>query len=130
MPIELKMLVWSAALALILVVIAVAAAQSKVGLPMLAGNRENMPPLTGFALRAQRAHVNLLESLVLCAIVVLVAHATGRFSDLTALGAQLFFWGRVAHAVVYLAGVPWVRTLAWGVSIAGLVLILKVLLLP
>ena len=42
---------------------------------------------------------------------------------MTLLGAQLFFWGRVAHAAIYVAGIPWLRTGAWGVSIAGLVLI-------
>jgi uncharacterized MAPEG superfamily protein len=125
MPIELKMLVWSAALALVQVMIAAAAAQSKLGLPVLAGNRENMPPLTGFALRASRAHANLLESLTIFAIVVLVAHATGHLNAATALGAQLFFWARVAYAVVYLAGIPWVRSAVWAVSIAGILLIMK-----
>ena len=41
------------------------------------------------------------------------------------LGAQLFFWGRVAHAVVYIAGVPYVRTLVFGASIVGLFQILS-----
>jgi uncharacterized MAPEG superfamily protein len=39
------------------------------------------------------------------------------------LGATIFFWARLAHAVIYLAGVPWVRTLAWTVSAIGLVMI-------
>src|SRR5262245_20346645 len=116
MSVDLQMLVWSTALALVQVVVSVIAAQGQVGLPMLAGNREGMPPLTGWAQRAQRAHLNLLESLVLFAIVVLVAHAAGRANATTALGAQLFFWGRVAFAVIYWAGIAWVRTAAWGVS--------------
>jgi uncharacterized MAPEG superfamily protein len=41
----------------------------------------------------------------------------------TALGATLFFWGRVAHAIVYLAGIPWVRTAAWAVSFVGIVMV-------
>ena len=125
MSIDLQMLVWSAALALVQVVIAVIAAHGQVGLPMLAGNREDMPALTGWAMRAQRAHLNLLESLVLFAIVVLVAHVAGRANATTALGAQLFFWGRVAHAVIYLAGIPWLRTGAWGVSVAGILLVMS-----
>ena len=125
MSIDLQMLVWSAALALVQVVVAVIAAQGQVGLPMLAGNREGMPALTGWAMRAQRAHLNLLESLVLFAIVVLVAHAAGRANATTALGAQLFFWGRIAFAVIYMAGIPWLRTGAWGVSIAGIVLVMS-----
>jgi uncharacterized MAPEG superfamily protein len=46
-----------------------------VSLVTLAGNREGMPPLTGWALRAYRAHLNMLESLVLFAALVLVAVA-------------------------------------------------------
>jgi uncharacterized MAPEG superfamily protein len=128
MSMDLKLLVWSAALTVLQVVIAASAATMQVGLPMLAGNRENLPQLTGFAGRAKRAHANMLESLVLFAILVLVAHVAGRANATTALGAQLFFWGRVAYAGLYLAGVAWVRTGAWTVSIVGLLLILSQLL--
>ena len=65
----------------------------------------------------------MLENLVLFAILVLVAHAAGRANEMTALGAMLFFYGRLAHAIVYIAGVPWVRTAAWTVSVVGLLLI-------
>ena len=125
MPIELQLLVWAAVLALIQMLIAVAGAQSQVSLPVLAGNRDTMPALTGWALRAQRAHVNMLESLVVFAIFVLVADATGRLNEVTALGANIFFWGRVVYALVYVIGVPWLRTLVWGVSTAGLLVILS-----
>ena len=125
MTIELQMLVWSAALALVQMLIAVMGAQGQVGLPMLAGNRDDVPRITGWAGRAQRAHLNLLESLAVFAIVVLVAHIAGRASAMTALGAQLFFWGRVAYAIVYIAGIPWVRTLTWAISVVGIVLIFK-----
>ena len=54
-----------------LVVIAVAGATQQVGLPTLAGNREGLPDMKGWAGRAQRAHRNILESLVLFAILVL-----------------------------------------------------------
>src|SRR5438477_9020191 len=73
MSTELMYLVWSVALTFILVLIAVSGATMQVGLPKLAGNRDHMPDLQGWAGRAQRAHVNMLESLVLFAILVLVA---------------------------------------------------------
>jgi uncharacterized MAPEG superfamily protein len=120
---ELMYLVWSAALTVVLVVIAVAAATQEVGLPTLAGNREGLPEMTGWAGRAQRAHWNMLESLVLLAILVFAAQLAGRTNAITALGAAIFFWARVAHAVLYLAGIPWLRTVAWGASIVGLFLI-------
>lgn len=125
MPIELQLLVWSAILALVQMLVAVAGAQSQVSLPVLAGNRDSMPALTGWASRATRAHLNMLESLVVFAILVLVAHATGRLNETTALGANLFFWARLAYAVIYVLGIPWLRTLIWTVSFIGLLVILS-----
>jgi uncharacterized MAPEG superfamily protein len=120
---ELAYLVWSAVLTFVLVLIAASGAQLQVGLERLAGNREDLPEMTGWAGRAQRAHRNMLENLILFAILVLVAQAVGIRNGTTLLGAQLFFWGRVAHAVLYIAGIPWARTAAWGVSVIGLLLI-------
>ena len=126
---DLQMLVWSAALALVQMLVAVAGAQTQLGLPMLAGNREDLPAVTGWGGRARRAHLNMLESLVVFAIVVLVAHVAGRANESTALGAMLFFWGRVAYAIIYVVGLPWLRTAAWAVSIAGIVIIFVELLI-
>src|SRR5262249_46035927 len=123
MPIELKLVVWSVALTLVQCLIAVTGAMLQVGLPTLAGNREKMPEITGWAGRAERAHRNMLQSLVMFAALVLVAQVTGKLNATTALGAQLFFWGRVAYVLVYVGGLPWIRTLVWTVSIIGLVLI-------
>jgi uncharacterized MAPEG superfamily protein len=61
--------------------------------------------------------------------VVFTAKLAGVSNAMTLLGAQLFFWGRIAHAILYIAGVPWVRTAAWAVSIVGLILIFRQLLL-
>lgn len=116
-------LVWSVALTFIIMLIAVMGAIAEVGLPKLAGNREDVPRFGGWAGRATRAHLNMLESLVLFAILVLVAQAANIHNGNTLLGAELFFWGRVAHAIVYLAGIPWLRTLAWAVSVVGLVML-------
>jgi uncharacterized MAPEG superfamily protein len=123
MPIELKLLVWSAALAFVQCLVAVTGAYLQVGLPTLAGNREKMPAMIGWAGRAERAHRNMLQSLVLFTALVLVAQATGRLDGTTALGAQLFFWARLVYAGVYVAGLPWVRTGVWAVSVLGLLLI-------
>jgi uncharacterized MAPEG superfamily protein len=123
MSIDLKLLVWSVALTLVQAVVAVIGAQMQVGLPPLVGNREKFPELLGWAGRAQRAHRNMLENLVLFGVLVLVANATGKANATTALGAELFFWSRIAYAAIYLAGIPWARTAAWGVSVVGLLLI-------
>jgi uncharacterized MAPEG superfamily protein len=64
----------------------------------------------GWAGRAQRAHRNMLENLVLFAALVLIA--------------------RLVYAVVYIAGIPWLRTAVWTVSVIGLLLIFSQLALP
>ena len=120
---ELLYLVWSAALTLVLAVIAVSGATLEVGLPKLAGNRENMPEMSDWAGRAARAHRNMLESLILFAILVFAASLANVSNSTTLLGAQLFFWGRLAHAIIYIIGIPWARTAAWLVSVVGLLLI-------
>jgi len=128
MTIELKLLVWSAALALVQMLVALLAAIIQVGFVPLLGNRENLPALEGWAGRAQRAQRNMLENLVVFAVLVLVAHVAGKTNAATAFGAQLFFWGRVAYAPVYVIGIPWLRTGLWAVSFIGMLQILQQLL--
>ena len=48
------------------------------------------------------------------------AAAAGISSEATAWGAQLFFWARVAHAAIYIAGIPYVRALAFVASLSGM----------
>lgn len=123
MTAELSMLVWAVALTFAQMLVAAVGATTQAGLPRLAGNREDMPALEGWAGRAARAHRNMLENIVLFAALVLTAHVAGVSNDMTLLGAQLFFWARLAYAVVYVAGIPWLRTGIWAVSVVGLVLI-------
>jgi len=120
---ELALLVWAVLLAFVQMLIAVSGATLQVGLPTLAGNREGLAPCTGWAGRAARAHHNMLENLVLFAALVLAAVLAGRTNGTTLLGAQLFFWARLVYAVVYLAGIPYLRTAVWLVSVIGLALI-------
>ena len=120
---DLVLLVYAVLLTFVLAVIAVLGAMMRVGLPALAGNREGLPEITGWAGRAARAHRNILESLVLFVALVLVAHISNRGNAMSLLGEEIFVWARLAHAIIYIAGVPWLRTAAWGISVAGLALI-------
>jgi uncharacterized MAPEG superfamily protein len=69
--------------------------------------------------RANRAHVNLVEQFGAFAGLVVVAHLVGVTSPLTTAAASAFFWLRVVHAIVMIAGIAFVRvrtlvyTLAW-----------------
>jgi uncharacterized MAPEG superfamily protein len=120
---DLKYLLFSTLLCFVQVLIAATGANQAVGLSTLAGNREGLPELTGWAGRAQRAHRNMIENLVLFAALVLIAAAAGKANAMTAMGAMIFFWARAAYAVIYLAGIAWLRTAAWFVSVIGMALI-------
>ena len=122
-PIELSLLIWTAALTILQMLVSALGSISQIGLTTLAGNRDNLTETTGWASRAQRAHRNMLESIAVFAILVMSAHHLNISNEMTVLGAQLFFWGRVAFSIIYIAGIPWVRTAAWGVSLVGLILI-------
>jgi uncharacterized MAPEG superfamily protein len=124
MTADLTYLVWAVALTIVHVLLASSGAMTQIALPVLAGNRETPVEGRGWVGRAQRAHRNMLESLVLFAALVLVAHVSGRANEVTALGAALFFYARLAYAVIYVAGIPWLRTAVWCVSVVGLVMIL------
>jgi uncharacterized MAPEG superfamily protein len=125
---ELVWLLWAVALTFVQMLVAVGGATLQVGLPALAGNREGLPAFTGWAGRAQRAHHNMLQNLVLFAALVLIAVVTNKTNPTTLLGAQLFFWARLVYALVYLAGIPWLRTAVWTVSVIGMILIFVQLL--
>lgn len=125
---ELAFLVWAVLLTFVQMLVAVTGATLQVGLPALAGNREGLASCTGWGGRAWRAHHNMLENLVLFASLVLVAVVAGKTNSATLLGAQLFFWARLAYAVVYVAGIAWLRTGVWLVSVIGLAIIFLQLL--
>jgi len=88
------------------------------------GNRDDPPPLPAWAWRADRAHRNMLENFPHFAALVLIAHAAGAVDAATALGATVFFWSRLAHAVLYLSGVWRLRAIAFFAGAAGELLIL------
>jgi len=120
---DLTLLVWSVALAFVQIMVAAGGNTRQVGLAPLAGNREGLPAPTGWAGRAKRAAANMLETLPLFAILVLTAHVGGRVTPMVVIGAQLYFWARLVYAGLYVAGVPWLRTLVWAISVIGMLLI-------
>ncbi|MBM3536152.1 MAG: MAPEG family protein [Alphaproteobacteria bacterium] len=128
MTVDLTMLAWSAALCVVLAFPYTIGMTQRLGLPTMAGNRESIPEPEGWMARSKRAHLNMVENLAAFAALVLIAHIAGKADPSTALGAQLFFWGRLAHAIVYVAGLPWVRTAAYAVSVVGMAIIFLALI--
>jgi uncharacterized MAPEG superfamily protein len=68
-------------------------------------------PVPLWGKRADRAYLNAVECFAPFAALVIIAHVTGKADAMTAFWAMGFFWLRLAHAVVYLLAVPYVRTL-------------------
>jgi uncharacterized MAPEG superfamily protein len=122
------MLVWATALLIVLVVIQATVGVQSQGLVPMAGNRDNLPDPKPFQGRTRRVVDNHREGLTMFAPLVLAAALAHVTNSWTVLGAQLFFWSRLAHAVLYLAGVPMIRPLAWGVGLVGTVMVLLALL--
>jgi uncharacterized MAPEG superfamily protein len=128
MTTDLNMLVWSAVLTIVLFVPYILARFIYWGITDTVGYPTNPPALPGWAERAKRAHINMAENLAPFAALVLVAHVTGAANTTTAMGAAIFFWSRLVHALVFIAGLPWVRTLAFIVGLIGELLILSQIL--
>ncbi len=73
----------------------------------------DMRPAAAWAYRLANAHRNAIENLVVFAPLALAVHVLGLGTPVTALACVLYFWSRVAHAVVYTIGVPLLRTIAF-----------------
>ncbi|WP_426615920.1 MAPEG family protein [Bradyrhizobium sp. McL0616] len=63
--------------------------------------------------RARRAHLNAIENLAVFAPLVLVGAIIEVSTRATALSAQIYVAARLAHYVIYAAGVPVIRTFAF-----------------
>ncbi len=70
-------------------------------------------PQSAWAERAKAAHYNGVENLVIFAPLVLIANAAGVTGGIVATAAITYFWARLAHFVVYVFGIPGLRTLAF-----------------
>jgi uncharacterized MAPEG superfamily protein len=70
-------------------------------------------PHADWAYLLTNAHNNAVENLVVFAPLALAVHALGISAPMTALACALYFWSRVAHAVVYAVGAPILRTIAF-----------------
>jgi uncharacterized MAPEG superfamily protein len=78
-------------------------------------------PVPQWGKRADRAHLNAVESFAPFAALVIVVHLAGKANAMTAFWAVSFFWLRLAHAIVYLLGVPYLRTLIFTLGYVAVV---------
>ncbi len=125
MTTELWMLLAAAGLQWLLIMVPASVAIVRHGLVWAFGNRAEAKETEGWVARAERADRNLKENLPLFAIVVLVAHVAQVSDATTALGAQIFVGARIAHAILYMAGIPGLRTASWAASLVGIGMIVS-----
>lgn len=130
MTTELFYLALTLVLALVQIFLPAAGRTARFGLAWNAGARDEAKGSAGpITDRLERAQANLFETLPVFIGAVLIAHVAGANGAWTSWGAGLYFCGRVVYVPLYALGVPYVRSLAWLVSLIGLVLILAALFL-
>lgn len=84
------------------------------------GPQDDQPADTLYLGRARRAHENIKENLPVFLAVATLTIVTGT-SDAALTGAMIWVIARALFLPLYLVGVPWLRTLAFGFSLIGLV---------
>jgi uncharacterized MAPEG superfamily protein len=125
MTTELHILAWALVLALIQVLLPSVIRSRETGLGHNGGPRDEPgPPVGKLTGRLMRAQSNLFETLPVFAIAILIAHLAGREGTLTLWGAWSYIIARVVYLPLYAAGVPFLRSLVWLVSLFGILLVL------
>jgi len=122
MKAELQYLVWAAILTGVLwIPVVIGYVLSRGPLKPVDYKVAPTSPLPDWVNRANRAHMNAVESLAPFAVVVLVAGALGVSTPVTATAAAVFFWARLAHAAIHVSGVGvlMARTMAFTVGWAA-----------
>ena len=67
-------------------------------------------PVPAWGQRAHRAYLNAIEVFAPFAALVIAAQLSGKANAMTAFWSASFFYLRLAHAIVYWAGLPYFRT--------------------
>ena len=90
---------------------------TRAGAKLAFGNRETLPERSALAGRADRAAKNMIENLILFVALFVAARAAN--VNVT-FGAAVFFFARLAYFFVYLAGVRYLRSAIWGLSLVAM----------
>ena len=87
------------------------------------GNRHEPDEGPPWSQRAERAYLNHLANLSPFIALVLVLHVTGRHDDVSATASVVFVLSRVAHSLLYLAGIRYLRTFAFWASLGAMIVL-------
>src|SRR6188472_2907648 len=82
----------------------------------MANPSRNDKPQAEWANRMMFAHDNAIENLAIFAPLVLILNAIDYSSKWTVLACAVYFWSRLAHALVYTLGIPVLRTVTFTIG--------------
>jgi uncharacterized MAPEG superfamily protein len=129
MSTELLLLGWTLVLAIVQILLHSSARTRETGMDYNTSARDgDGPPVGRITGRLERAKKNLFETLPLFIGAVLAANVAGVEGMLTLYGCWLYLVARIVYVPLYAFGVPFVRSLVWLVSMAGLAMVLYALL--
>lgn len=112
---------WSVVLLVVHVLLQGMTATRELGSAWNAGPRDdNRQPQGVLAGRAARASANFRETYPAFVALCLALAIAGDPSDRGHTGAILWFAARIAYVPLYLAGIPYIRSLVWLAAMAGL----------
>lgn len=124
--VELQTLFCAILLGIVQLLLATLASVAGRGLPWGVGARdEGWPPIGKIGARLDRAYKNFLETFVFFAAAILLAHALGKSTPNSVIGAQIYLWARVLYVPAYAFGIPYVRTLIWVASLVGILMVMR-----
>ncbi len=130
MPTEIRIVALGAVLLLIHIVVAGQFKTAQYGRKWNVGARdEALPPANAMTGRTMRAQANFAETFPIAIVALLGVVIAQQTSEWTALGGWIWLGARVVYLPLYAAGVPVVRTITYLVSLIGLAMVLKPLLL-
>lgn len=124
MTIEMSLLLWSVLLGLLQCLATGFAVTAQRGLPFSASARDDQQPIEGIGGRVIRAFANFRETYPFFVALTLAGQVLNRHPGLTVLGAEIYVWGRLIYWPLYVAGVPWLRSIIWAIATFGLLLML------
>jgi uncharacterized MAPEG superfamily protein len=122
---ELTCLELSVVLWLVHILVQTAFGNAQLSSRYLLGSRDGPAEARGVLYgRACRALGNYLENFTPFVALALALVVTQRTGGAGAIGATIWILARIAYLPIYVFGIIYVRTLTWGISIVGLVLML------
>lgn len=121
MSVELTLLVWSAALALLYLFVQSTLYRVDYGVDYANSQRDGVvPPPSKWNARAQKALTNFLETYAVFIALAVATELSGRSDDLTQWGAKLWFGARLVYLPAYFIDIKRLRSSIWVVSLVGL----------